>query len=108
MMETWKVEGTFTMTIIKVNVGPAPDIDAPDMEFDVKFGETTQLDVLRDAVDPMTGDNSTLVVASVTQPLEGGTVTIGPFGKGVVFFPAPGFSGQTEFTYEATRVDDPA
>ena len=67
--------------------------------FSVPAGSAaTTLDVLaNDTSDPDT--NETLTVAAVTQPTQGGTVSVAPNGTGVVFTPAPGFTGVVTFTY---------
>ncbi|HJQ78772.1 MAG TPA: Ig-like domain-containing protein, partial [Lacipirellulaceae bacterium] len=40
-------------------------------------------------------------VTSVTQSEEGGTVSIAPGGQGILYTPAPGFTGSDSFTYIA-------
>jgi len=46
-----------------------------------------------------------LSVANVTQPLTGGTVTIGGGGANVLYTPAPDFFGRDTFTYTITETD---
>ena len=41
------------------------------------------------------------IVTSVTQPESGGTVTISPDGKGILYTPPAGFTGDDQFTYIA-------
>jgi uncharacterized protein (TIGR03382 family) len=60
-------------------------------------GPTTLSVLDNDSSAPDGGE--TLTVAAVTQPANGGTVTVAPGGTGVVFTPAPGFSGPVTFTY---------
>jgi hypothetical protein len=45
-------------------------------------------------------------VTSVTQPESGGTVTISADGQGILYSPAPGFSGTDVFTYLADGVHE--
>jgi hypothetical protein len=60
--------------------------------------------VLANDVDNLTGDNSDLIVASITQPPSGqGSVAISGDQKSVIFTPASGFIGTAEFSYTAAR-----
>jgi hypothetical protein len=59
--------------------------------------------VLANDVDNLGGGNANLIVASVTQPAAGGSVVISADRKSVIFTPAAGFAGQTEFNYTAGR-----
>ena len=45
-------------------------------------------------------------VTSVTQPESGGTVTISPDGKGILYTPPAGFTGDDHFTYIADGVHE--
>jgi uncharacterized protein (TIGR03382 family) len=86
---------TVTVTVNPVNDPPTGAADSYSVP--ANSGATT-LDVLaNDSSAPDSGE--TLTVAAVTQPASGGTVTVAPGGTGVVFTPAPGFSGPVTFTY---------
>jgi outer membrane protein OmpA-like peptidoglycan-associated protein len=86
---------TVTMTVTPVN---DPPTGVPDSYTAAGNSGPTTLDVLaNDSSAPDSGE--TLVVASVTQPAGGGTVSMAPGGAGVIFTPAPGFMGQVTFTY---------
>jgi outer membrane protein OmpA-like peptidoglycan-associated protein len=84
---------TVTVTVTPVNDPP----DAVNDTFVVAEGSpATPLDVLaNDTSAPDTGE--TLTVASVTQPVMGGTVAL--TGGVVRFTPSPGFNGVVVFTY---------
>jgi uncharacterized protein (TIGR03382 family) len=85
--------GTVTVMVTPVNDPP----DAVDDSLTVNEGSpATPVAVLdNDTSAPDTGE--TLTVASVTQPIAGGSVTL--TGGVVRFTPAPGFNGTVTFTY---------
>jgi outer membrane protein OmpA-like peptidoglycan-associated protein len=88
---------TATITVTVTAVNDAPTGVADSFPVGVNNGPTT-LDVL--ANDSAAPDaNETLTVTAVTQPATGGTVSVAPNGAGVVFTPAPGYSGPVTFTY---------
>ncbi|MFL5346249.1 MAG: Ig-like domain-containing protein, partial [Hyalangium sp.] len=86
---------TVTVTVKPVNDPPTAVADTFPVAED--SGAST-LDVLaNDSSAPDSGE--TLTVTDVSQPASGGTVSVAPDGKGVVFTPAPGFTGSVTFTY---------
>ncbi|HEX8436905.1 Ig-like domain-containing protein, partial [Archangium sp.] len=86
---------TVTVTVTAVN---DPLTGVADMFSVPADSAATTLDVLaNDSSAPDTGE--TLMVAAVTQPASGGTVSVAPNGTGVVFTPTPGFTGKVAFTY---------
>ena len=85
---------------VTVTIGAAPNSPpsaVPD-NANTTYGQPVSIDVLDNDSDP---DGNTLTIASVTQPVAGGTVAIS--GGRVVFTPALGFSGVARFTY---TIDD--
>jgi Bacterial Ig domain len=60
--------------------------------------------VLANDIDNLTGNNSNLIVASVTQPAASkGSVAISPDRKSIIFRPAVNFIGVVQFSYRAAR-----
>ncbi len=87
--------GTATVTVTPVNDPPG---GVQDMFPVAANNGPTPLDVLaNDSSAPDVGE--TLTVSAVSQPYNGGTVSIAPGGTGVVFIPAAGFSLPVSFTY---------
>jgi uncharacterized repeat protein (TIGR01451 family) len=87
--------GTDTATVTVMVENAPPKAVADTFSVPTSSGAKT-LDVLaNDTTD--TGEQ--LTVAAVTQPATGGTVSVAPDGMGVVFTPAPGFTGSVTFTY---------
>ncbi|WP_224372498.1 Ig-like domain-containing protein [Hyalangium versicolor] len=86
---------TVTVTVTPVNDPPTGVTDTYSVN--ENSGATTFNVLANDSSAPDTGE--TLTVASVTQPASGGSVSVAPGGTGVVFTPAPGFSGAVTFTY---------
>jgi uncharacterized protein (TIGR03382 family) len=86
---------TVSAVVTPVNDPPTGVADV----FPVPAGSRARpLDVLaNDSSEQDPGE--TLKVSDVAQPTVGGTVTVAPNGDGVVFTPAPGFSGPVTFTY---------
>ena len=91
--------GTDTATVsVTVNAVNDPPTGVPDTYSVSNTSGPTTLSVLdNDSSAPDGGE--TLTVAAVTQPANGGTVSVAPGGTGVVFTPSPGFSGPVTFTY---------
>ncbi|MDY7231400.1 Ig-like domain-containing protein [Hyalangium rubrum] len=86
---------TVTVTVTEVNDPPTGVADS----FSLAAGSgAATLDVLaNDSIAPDVGE--TLTVTAVTQPATGGTAAVAPDGSGVVFTPAPGFTGIVTLTY---------
>ena len=85
---------------VSVTIGPAPNHPpqaVPD-NATTSFGQPVTIAVLSNDTDP---DGNTLSILSVTQPNNGGSVSID--GTRLVFTPSPGFSGIARFTY---TIDD--
>jgi uncharacterized repeat protein (TIGR01451 family)/uncharacterized protein (TIGR03382 family) len=91
---------TVTVTVTPLNDPPMGVADT----YSVPAGSGPRtLDVLaNDKSTPDTGE--VLTVTAVTQPTQGGTVSVAPNGTGVVFTPTSGFTGKVTFTY--TLSDD--
>ena len=84
---------TTTVTVMVENAPPKAVADT----FSVPAGSGAKtLDVL---ANDMKEPDEELTVVAVTQPASGGTVSVAPNGTGVVFTPAPGFTGPVTFTY---------
>jgi hypothetical protein len=96
-------EGNPAMALVSVTVTD-PGIISEDDTASTPANTPVNIPVLANDVDQVTGDNSTLIVASVTQPPAGqGTVAIAADQKSVIFTPAQGFVGTTQFSYTAAR-----
>lgn len=98
--------GNQAMALVTVTV-TAPAVQAEDDLFNIPFSsaaDVVPLDVLTNDLDPITGDNSTLHVGSVTQPPAGqGSVAISADGRSVEWSRPAGFVGQVQFDYTAER-----
>jgi uncharacterized repeat protein (TIGR01451 family)/uncharacterized protein (TIGR03382 family) len=88
---------TATVTVTVENVNDPPTGRPDTYTVPGNSGATTLPVLDNDSSAP--DRDETLTVDSVTQPATGGTVSVAPGGTGVVFTPAPGFSGQVTFTY---------
>jgi uncharacterized repeat protein (TIGR01451 family)/uncharacterized protein (TIGR03382 family) len=86
---------TVTVTVTEVNDPPNGVDDSYSVR--INSGPTTLPVLENDTTGP--DANETLSVTAVSQPANGGTVTVAPNGQGVVFTPAPGFTGPVTFTY---------
>jgi len=78
---------------ISVKANQAPQAVGDTLTVD-EDAQATQVVVLANDIDP---EGDTLTLREVTQPAQGGTVTLE--GGVVRFLPAPGFHGTTSFTY---------
>jgi hypothetical protein len=88
----------FTITVDDENDPPVAYNDPDDQLILANTGDPYTFYVLRNDFDPE-GDD--LIVGSVTQPAEGGVVTLVDGDTAIEFTPAAGYSGPVEFTYKA-------
>ncbi len=85
--------GTVTVTVITDTNNP-PIIG--DDFTTIVVNTTTTICVLANDSDPEGGE---LSIVSITQPLEGGTVSFNADSTCLIFTPTPGYTGTTNFTY---------
>lgn len=90
----------------RANLAP-PGFTINDDTVNIEFSgpETVEtIDVLANDVDPVTGDGSTLIIDTITQPPAGqGSIAINPDGRRIDWTRPAGFVGEVQFTYTAVR-----
>jgi Bacterial Ig domain len=96
-------QGHQAMAIVTITITD-PGIQMLDDSVSTPANTPITISVLANDVDNLTGNNSNLIVASVTQPpASQGSVAISADQKSVIFTPAAGFIGQAQFDYTAAR-----